>query len=78
MAMGKLLNFLVETSAKERPLRYKIVVMLAGFIAFLVVLHGLLFLLAYLVDKYLIADRLRYVEMALGGLSAIVGLSLLA
>jgi len=78
MLREKFVDKLVKVADEPRSLGYKILAALLGAVLFLAVLPILLFFVGFLVDKYLIADRWRWLEIAFSLLCVLAGLLLLA
>ncbi len=76
MVFKKYVDRLVEAARKERSVSYRIVIGLAGAVAFVVVVPAVLFVASYGLDKYVLAERARHLELGVGAVSAIVGLVL--
>jgi protein-S-isoprenylcysteine O-methyltransferase Ste14 len=78
MVFKKYVDRLVEAARIERSVSYRIVIGLVGAVAFVVVVPVALFVASYGLDKYVLAERVRLLELGVGALSAIVGLALMA
>src|SRR5271157_5606912 len=78
MVFKKYVDRLVETARKERSVSYRIVIGLVGAVAFVVVVPAVLFVVSYGLDKYVLAERARLLELGVGAVTAIVGLVLMA
>ena len=78
MVFKKYVDRLVEAARIERSVGYRMVIGLAGAVAFVVVVPAVLFVASYGLDKYVLAERARLMELGVGLLSAIVGLVLMA
>lgn len=62
----------------ERSGRSKVVAVLLGLVLFLGIVPGLLYLASYGVEKYLLADRWRSVEIVIGWAAAVFGLGIVS
>ncbi len=78
MAFGKYVDRLVEATRKDRSASYKIAIGLAGAVAFVVIVPAILFVASYGLDKYVLAERARTLELGVGVVCAIVGLFFMA
>jgi len=78
MVFKKYVDHLVEAARKERSVSYRLAIGLVGAVAFVVVVPAVFFVAAYGLDKYVLADRARSLELGIGILCAVVGLSLMA
>lgn len=78
MAFRKYIDGLVEAAQKERSLAYKAAVGILGALAFIILVPAFFFIIAYGLDKYVLADRARLLELGIGGVSAIVGMFFMA
>jgi protein-S-isoprenylcysteine O-methyltransferase Ste14 len=78
MFFKKYVDRLVEDARKERSMSYRIVIGLVGAVAFVVVVPAALFVASYGLDKYVLAERARLLELGVGSVSAIAGLCFMA
>ncbi len=78
MAFKKYVDHLVEAGRKDRSVSYRVAVNLVGAVAFVAVVPAIFYVAAYGLDKYVLADRARSLELGIGILCAVVGLSLMA
>jgi protein-S-isoprenylcysteine O-methyltransferase Ste14 len=78
MFFKKYVNRLVEAAQKERSVGYRIAIGLAGAVAFVVVVPAVLFVASYGLDKHLLAERARLLELGVGAVTAIAGLVFMA
>jgi protein-S-isoprenylcysteine O-methyltransferase Ste14 len=78
MVFKKYVNRLVEAARKERSVGYRIVIGLAGAVAFVVFVPAVLFVASYGLEKYLLAERARFLELGVGAVTAIAGLVFMA
>ncbi len=78
MIFKKYVDRLVAAAQKERPVGYRIVMVLAGAVAFVVVIPAVFFAVSYGLDKYVIAEHVRPAELVVGDAIGIVGLFFMA
>jgi protein-S-isoprenylcysteine O-methyltransferase Ste14 len=78
MLFKKYVDRLAAAAQKERSVGYRIVMVIVGAVAFVVVVPAVFFLASYGLDKYLLAERARMLELGVGGVSGIVGLFFMA
>jgi protein-S-isoprenylcysteine O-methyltransferase Ste14 len=78
MVFRKYVDRLVEAARKERSVGYRIVMVLAGAVAFVVVVPAVFFVVSYGLDKYVLEERARAMELVVGGAIGIVGLFFMA
>ncbi len=78
MALQRYVERLVEATRKERPLSHRIAIGLAGAVAFVLVIPVFLFLAGYALDKFVLAERTKLLELGVSAVCAIVGLFFMA
>ncbi len=78
MVFKKYVDRLAEAARKERSVSYRIVIQMVGAVVFVAVVPAIFFVVSYGLDKYVLAERARLMELAVGGAIGIVGLFFMA